>query len=107
MIKAIMLAALAACGVQPTPATNADPPAEQPDVPPESEIKPLDQHFCCQSVDHKSLSGDGCVTIGPNQIDACQRSALLRGQLDEVQGHRALRVSGRVATCASPLTRER
>jgi hypothetical protein len=30
-----------------------------------------DQHFCCHSVDPKTKSGEGCNTIGPNQIDAC------------------------------------
>ena len=70
MIKAIVFAALAACGINPTSST-ADPPGEQPDAPPEEPIKPMDQHFCCQSVDPKNKTGDGCNTIAPTQIDAC------------------------------------
>ena len=86
MLRTIIIAVLAACGVSPTQATDADPPAEQPDAPPESEIKPLDQHFCCQSVDHKSLSGEGCVTIGPNQIDACSEVLYCEGNWTKSKG---------------------
>lgn len=72
MIKAIVFAALAACGLQPTPAT-ADPPTEQPDAPSEDPIKPMDQHWCCASVDFKTLSGEGCWTIGAGQTDQCPK----------------------------------
>ena len=68
--KIILFAVLAACGVPSTPSIT-EPPAELPDQLPPGDTKPLVQHFCCQSVDHKTWSGDGCVTIGANQIDAC------------------------------------
>jgi hypothetical protein len=59
MIKAIVFAALAACGVSPTPATAA-PPAEHPDEFEPNEMKPKESHWCCQAVDPKTKSGDGC-----------------------------------------------
>jgi hypothetical protein len=63
VLKAILFAALAACGVPSTPAT-AEPPPEQPDkLHPPGEVKPIDQHFCCQSVDPKTESGEGCTAI--------------------------------------------
>ena len=70
MIKAIVFAALTACGINPSPST-VEPPAKQPDAPSEEPIKPMDQHFCCQSVDPKNKTGDGCNTIAPTQIDQC------------------------------------
>jgi hypothetical protein len=71
VIKAIVFAALAACGVSPTPA--AEPPAEQPGEFEPGGVKPVDQHWCCASVDFKTLSGDGCWTIGAGQIDQCPK----------------------------------
>jgi hypothetical protein len=71
LTKSRLALILAACGVS-IPAT-ADPPAEQPDkiVPTEPTVKPIDQHFCCQSVDPKTMSGEGCLTIGKGQVDQC------------------------------------
>jgi hypothetical protein len=61
---------LAACGIHPTPSTTE--PAEQPDAPPDDPIKPRDNvYFCCVEVDVKTKSGEGCVTIGEKQLDAC------------------------------------
>jgi hypothetical protein len=69
--KPLLLAALAACGVHPIGATTGAP-SEQPDKPPpEPPPEEADYIFCCQDVDHKSKSGDGCVTIGEKQIDQC------------------------------------
>ncbi len=64
MIKAIVFAALAACGVNPTPAA-ADPPAEEPGEyePTEPIVKPKESHWCCQSVDPKTKSGEGCTAF--------------------------------------------
>jgi hypothetical protein len=67
--KPLILAILAACGVPSNPATT-EPPPDQPDVRPPDETQ-KDQHFCCQSVDHTTMSGDGCQTIGATQIDLC------------------------------------
>jgi hypothetical protein len=68
--KSLILAALAACGVPSNPATTEPPPTEQPDKQPPEE-KQKDQHFCCQSVDPKTMSGEGCFTIGKGQVDQC------------------------------------
>jgi hypothetical protein len=70
LTKPLLLAVLAACGVPSTLAT-ADP-AEQPDeIEPPPEPPQKDQHFCCQNVDPKTKSGEGCLTIGKGQIDQC------------------------------------
>ena len=82
MIKAIVFAALAACGVQPTPAT-ADPPAEQPGEfePTEPVVKPTDSHWCCQSVDFKTMSGEGCNAFSGSieLINACAKYLYCEG----------------------------
>ena len=63
MIKAIVFAALAACGISPTPATT-DPPDEPDEYEPaEPTVKPTDSHWCCQSVDPKTKSGEGCTAF--------------------------------------------
>lgn len=70
--KPIILAIITACSVPSTPATTEPPPTEQPDAPPdEPEVK--DQHWCCQSVDHKAKTGDGCSAISGSleTINAC------------------------------------
>jgi hypothetical protein len=68
--KTILFAVLAACGVQANGATSPDEPDEPDKLRPGDDIQE-EQHFCCHSVDPKAKTGDGCVTIGPNQIDAC------------------------------------
>jgi hypothetical protein len=71
--KALLALILAACGVPSTP-TTSEPPAEEPDKkPPNGEVKPIDQHWCCDSVDHKNKSGDGCDPISGSleTIAAC------------------------------------
>jgi hypothetical protein len=62
VLKAILFAALAACGV---PSTTATAESEQPTEfePPEPVVKPIDGHFCCQSVDPKTKSGEGCTAF--------------------------------------------
>jgi hypothetical protein len=104
MLRSIIFASLAGCGVQPTTATGAPPEpdnaarvaavrhqldqalreqmqeqmratAEQPDEyePVEQEVKPIDSHWCCQDVDHKTKSGTGCTAISGSLelINAC------------------------------------
>src|SRR5262245_35108894 len=66
--KIILSAFLAACGVQ---SSTEEPPAEQPDKPPDD--SQMDQHFCCQSVDHKSFSGNGCSLITELQVALCNK----------------------------------
>jgi hypothetical protein len=63
LTKALLLTVIAACGVSSsTPATAEPPPSERPDdVAPPPEPPPEDSHWCCQSVDPKTKSGEGCV----------------------------------------------
>jgi hypothetical protein len=70
VLKAILFAALAACGVPSTPAT-VDPPDDF--KPAEPDVKPIDSHWCCQSVDPKTKSGEGCNMISSTieVVDAC------------------------------------
>lgn len=76
MLRTIIVAALAACGVQPTPPTIA-PAAEQPDgiEPAEPPVKPVNQHWCCDSIDHKNKTGEGCDPISGSleTIAACNK----------------------------------
>jgi hypothetical protein len=71
LIKPLILAVIAACGVPSTSATT-DPPAEQPDKKP-PDAKPKDSHWCCQSVDPKAKSGEGCTAMSGSLelINAC------------------------------------
>jgi hypothetical protein len=70
-MKIILSTLLAACGTASTPATT-EPPEEQPDDMqlPGPHVKD-NVYFCCHDVDHKTKSGDGCVTIGEKEIDRC------------------------------------
>jgi hypothetical protein len=72
LTKPLLLALLAACGVRPATATAPD---DQPLAPPETEEPPEDQHFCCQSVDHKNKTGDGCTAISGSLevINSCNK----------------------------------
>jgi hypothetical protein len=73
LTKPLLALILAACGVSSTPSSaTAEPPAEQPDEFDPTDPGPQeDQHFCCQSVDPKTKSGEGCLTIGKGQVDQC------------------------------------
>jgi hypothetical protein len=86
--KTILFAILTACGAHSQQATSSveplgdhsvdnvkaateQPPPDDPDkVAPREDIQE-DQHFCCQSVDPKAMTGNGCVIIGQSQIDQC------------------------------------
>jgi hypothetical protein len=74
LTKPLLAIVLAACGVTSTPATAEPPPSEQPDdfVPPPAP-PPKDSHWCCQSVDPKTKSGDGCNMISGTieVVNAC------------------------------------
>lgn len=85
LTKPLLALILAACGVSSTP-TTAEPPAEQPDKLPPSEVKPTDQHFCCQKVDHKTMSGEGCQTMGAGQIDLCANVLYCEGNWAKEEG---------------------
>lgn len=63
--KPLLAIILAACGVNSSPAT------EQPDKKPPDETVRDNVYFCCQGVDLKTASGNGCLTIGEKEIDRC------------------------------------
>ena len=68
-VKPVILAFLAACGLDSKGATTD--PSEQPDKLPPDPPEEAGYIFCCQDVDPKTASGQGCVTIGEKQIDQC------------------------------------
>jgi hypothetical protein len=81
VIEPLLLAILAACGVQ----SSSTPPEEPVDLPTPPEVK--DQHFCCQDVDQKNLTGDGCTTIGKEQINSCNNLLYCSGNWSKKDGH--------------------
>jgi hypothetical protein len=64
---------------------STEPPSEQPDKKPPDDDQ-MDQHFCCQSVDLKNFSGEGCQTIGQGQIDLCTRVLYCPGKWAKDEG---------------------
>jgi hypothetical protein len=89
--KPFILALIAACGVTAGAASNpatTEPPPEQPDVKPPENVQ-KDQHFCCQSVDLKSMSGDGCTAISDSLelINACGYLLYCEGNYGKENGH--------------------
>ncbi|KIG12572.1 hypothetical protein DB30_01235 [Enhygromyxa salina] len=62
-IKHTILAILAACGIN-----NPDGPDDKELPPPPPDPS---HYFCCHTVDADKLTGEGCVTIGANQVDSC------------------------------------
>lgn len=85
MLRPLLLALLAACGVPSATATALD---EQPLAPPETEEPPEDQHFCCRSVDPKTLTGDGCTAISGSleTINACNNVLFCPGAWTKQDG---------------------
>jgi hypothetical protein len=67
MFKLIIAAILTACGVQPSEVPH--------DIDPPGCAKPAEeeQDFCCTSVDFKTKTGDGCVAISKENINACSK----------------------------------
>jgi hypothetical protein len=86
LTKPLLLALLAACGAPSNTATIESPPVEEPDKQPPDDDQ-MDQHFCCQAVDQKNLSGDGCQTIAPTQIDVCNKVLYCEGNWSKDDGH--------------------
>jgi hypothetical protein len=62
-IKALLLSILAACNTDPT-----ERPANPPGTGEED-----GQHFCCTTVDSGNKSGEGCVGISKENINACSK----------------------------------
>jgi hypothetical protein len=88
VLKAILFAALAACGVPSTPATTEPPPAQPDKKPPGEVVKPIEQHWCCQSVDHETKTGDGCDPISGSleTIAACNKVLYCSGDWTKSDG---------------------
>jgi hypothetical protein len=87
--KSLLAFILAACGVSSTATSaTAEPPAEQPDKLPPDEVKPVDQHWCCQSVDYKTKTGDGCDPISGSleTIAACNKVLYCSGDWTKDDG---------------------
>ncbi len=70
-VKPLILAFLAACGLYSNGDGATTNPAERPDKDPPGPPEEAGYIFCCQDVDPKTASGEGCVTIGEKQIDQC------------------------------------
>jgi hypothetical protein len=87
LIKPVILALLAVCGVNPNPATTDPPPSEQPDKKPPEDVQ-KDQHFCCFDVDPKAMTGDGCTAISGalETINACQNLLYCEGNYTKKDG---------------------
>lgn len=89
LTKPLLALILATCGgVSSTPAT-AEPPAEQPDDKPPGEVsKPIEQHFCCQSVDPKTKSGEGCAAISDSLelVNTCSKVLHCQGDWTKDDG---------------------
>ena len=71
LTKSLLIGVLAACGVPSTTVTTE--PLGQPDGQPPEPPEEGGQHFCCSSIDLKTKSGDGCVTIDKSHIPACNK----------------------------------
>jgi hypothetical protein len=71
LTKPVLTILLAACGVGSSGSTT-EPPTEQPDKrPPDQPPEEEGQHFCCVSVNKKTVSGDGCGAISKENINSC------------------------------------
>jgi hypothetical protein len=85
LTKPLILAILAACGVNSSAATT-EPPSEQPDKQPPDDEGVLDQHFCCADIDPKKPSGDGCLPIGKEHMASCGKVLYCSGNWTNVDG---------------------
>jgi hypothetical protein len=90
LTKPLLAIILAACGVNSNQAATAEPlPSEQPDeIAPPPEPPPEDSHWCCQSVDPKTKSGEGCNHISGTSevINACANYLNCSGGATKVDG---------------------
>ncbi|KIG18904.1 hypothetical protein DB30_07240 [Enhygromyxa salina] len=73
LTKTILFAILAAtCGVTPAHAENIQSAApDEPDIRPPGD-DPKEQLFCCETVDPKTASGEGCKILPKEHILLCQ-----------------------------------
>lgn len=70
LTKPLLLALLAACGVNSSGSGGVISPSEKPLAPPDDSQED-GQHFCCTEVDEKNAKGDGCLPIGKEHITSC------------------------------------
>ncbi|PRQ06231.1 hypothetical protein [Enhygromyxa salina] len=84
LTKSLLLAFLAACGVNSSDSPT-EPPTERPEKKPPDDIEKV-HIFCCQKVDVKTKTGDGCVTIGSDKIDSCSSVLACAGSFTKVDG---------------------
>jgi hypothetical protein len=72
LTKSLLIALLAACGVNSGGATSpSEQSVDQPDKAPPDGPVVKDQHFCCSETDPKTHSGQGCNAIGKESINNC------------------------------------
>jgi hypothetical protein len=83
MLKPVLLALLAACGVH---SGSESAPDEQPLAPPDVDDAQEDQHFCCKSVNVKNWTGEDCVTIPKESIDFCNAVLYCPGKWGKSDG---------------------
>jgi hypothetical protein len=77
LTKPLLLTILAACSV------HSEPPDEQPIAPPDQKDH---VYFCCQDVDPKTFSGEGCLTIGEKEVDRCSTVLACSGNFTKKDG---------------------
>jgi hypothetical protein len=87
VIKPLLIAFLAACGVTSDPAT-AEPPPEQPVEPPDTDGLEDGHNFCCQEIDPdpEVFSGDGCVEIAEVHVALCNKLLYCPDKYKKVDG---------------------
>jgi len=74
MLKPLLLTLLAACGVEPP---TESPATASPDLTIEApEDEPPEQLFCCQSVNPRTWSGDGCAMVATEHVALCGTAIL-------------------------------
>jgi hypothetical protein len=116
--KPILLAIIAACGIQSNPVVSPDTPLggdpvenakaaaaqrtwlerqmqavsspstspDEPDRKPPEDVGLEDQHFCCQEIDLKSFTGDGCVLIDKTAAILCDKLLYCPGKYAKDDG---------------------
>lgn len=87
--KPLLIALLAACGVTAGAHANTEaaaPPIDEPDKAPPQPPKPKDQHFCCEDVDLKNFTGEGCQLITELQVALCDTVLYCEGNWAKKDG---------------------
>lgn len=82
LTAAILASALVCAADSVGPGTDTQAPTDK--QPPDDEQQ--DQHFCCQSVDPKNWTGDGCSAISSELINSCQHVLYCPGKWTKSDG---------------------